>query len=317
MSYSLPPALLKLFDPDPPLKYLPPTTAEPHERTYASKMAGVSSYLSLFEDPKDTPPATFGEKTEARRARKAKEKQERVERELAEKKAAWDPNSDPNAEGTDAFKTLFVGRLSYNVTADQLEKEFEVYGPIKRVKMVNDQEGRPRGMAFIEFEHEEDMATAFKRGDGKKIDGKRVVVDVERGRTVKTWLPRRLGGGLGATRKGAPNECIKISGRVGSASRMSGEPGRGESAGGYRGGYDRADDRDRRRPSSSRDDRDRGGSYERRGGYDDRDYRDRDRDRTRRSSRDRDRGGYDRDRRDRGYDRRSSYDDRDRDRRRY
>jgi hypothetical protein len=34
---------------------------------------------------------------------------------------------------------------------------------------------------------------AYKHGDGKKIDGRRVLVDVERGRTVKGWLPRRLG----------------------------------------------------------------------------------------------------------------------------
>ena len=34
---------------------------------------------------------------------------------------------------------------------------------------------------------------AYKYADGKKIDGKRVVVDVERGRTVKSWRPRRLG----------------------------------------------------------------------------------------------------------------------------
>jgi U1 small nuclear ribonucleoprotein len=34
-----------------------------------------------------------------------------------------------------------------------------------------------------------------------KIDGRRVVVDYERGRTQKTWLPRRLGGGKGDTRR--------------------------------------------------------------------------------------------------------------------
>ena len=37
------------------------------------------------------------------------------------------------------------------------------------------------------------IAAAYKHADGKKIDGKRVLVDVERGRTVKGWLPRRLG----------------------------------------------------------------------------------------------------------------------------
>ena len=55
---------------------------------------------------------------------------------------------------------------------------------------------------------------AYKHADGKKIDGRRVVVDVERGRTVKSWKPRRLGGGLGGTRRGGPNENIKYSGRV-------------------------------------------------------------------------------------------------------
>lgn len=34
---------------------------------------------------------------------------------------------------------------------------------------------------------------SYKHADGKKIDGRRVLVDVERGRTVKGWRPRRLG----------------------------------------------------------------------------------------------------------------------------
>lgn len=37
------------------------------------------------------------------------------------------------------------------------------------------------------------ITAAYKHADGKKIDGRRIVVDVERGRTVKTWKPRRLG----------------------------------------------------------------------------------------------------------------------------
>jgi hypothetical protein len=56
-------------------------------------------------------------------------------------------------------------------------------------------------------------SAAYKHADGKKIDGKRVLVDVERARTVKGWLPRRLGGGLGGTRRGGPEVNIKHSGR--------------------------------------------------------------------------------------------------------
>ena len=37
------------------------------------------------------------------------------------------------------------------------------------------------------------VVAAYKHADGRKIDGRRVLVDVERGRTVKGWRPRRLG----------------------------------------------------------------------------------------------------------------------------
>ncbi len=37
------------------------------------------------------------------------------------------------------------------------------------------------------------LSAAYKKADGMKIDGRRVLVDVERSRTVKGWLPRRLG----------------------------------------------------------------------------------------------------------------------------
>jgi U1 small nuclear ribonucleoprotein len=47
--------------------------------------------------------------------------------------------------------------------------------------------GKPRGYAFIEFEHKKDFKDAYKVADGRKIDGRRVVVDFERGRTVDNW----------------------------------------------------------------------------------------------------------------------------------
>lgn len=42
-----------------------------------------------------------------------------------------------------------------------------------------------------------DDLAAYKEADGISILGKRILVDVERGRTVRGWKPRRLGGGLG------------------------------------------------------------------------------------------------------------------------
>merc|ERR1711970_320628 len=113
----------------------------------------------------------------------------------------------------------------------------------------NTKNGKPRGYAFIEYEHEKDMHSAYKHADGKKIDGRRVLVDVERGRTVKGWLPRRLGGGLGGTRRGGPDVNTRYSGRDENRrggreddDRRSSRPRRSRSR-----------DRERRRRSRSRD----------------------------------------------------------------
>jgi U1 small nuclear ribonucleoprotein len=72
---------------------------------------------------------------------------------------------------------------------------------------------KPRGYAFIEYQHTRDMKNAYKQADGRKIDNRRVLVDVERGRTVPNWRPRRLGGGLGSTRVGGDEVNQKYSGR--------------------------------------------------------------------------------------------------------
>ena len=44
------------------------------------------------------------------------------------------PNEDPNVKGN-ALKTLFVARLSYDVTEADLEREFGRFGPIERVRI--------------------------------------------------------------------------------------------------------------------------------------------------------------------------------------
>jgi hypothetical protein len=115
----------------------------------------------------------------------------------------------------DAYKTLFVGRISYETTERQLRREFERYGDINKIRLVEDQDGKPMGYAFIEYMDESAMKSAFKNADGKKIDGRRIVVDVERGRTVRDWKPRKLGGGIGETRAGGADVNVKYSGRYG------------------------------------------------------------------------------------------------------
>ncbi|XP_077590458.1 U1 small nuclear ribonucleoprotein 70 kDa [Stigmatopora nigra] len=273
MTQFLPPNLLALFAPRDPIPFLPQLEKLPHEKHHNQPYCGIAPFIRHFEDPRDAPPPTRAETREERLERKRREKIERRQTVVETELKLWDPHNDPNAQG-DAFKTLFVARVNYDTTESKLRREFEVYGPIKRIYIVyNKRTGKPRGYAFIEYEHERDMHSAYKHADGKKIDGRRVLVDVERGRTVKGWHPRRLGGGLGGTRRGGADVNIKHSGRD-DASRYDDRPLGGERDRGDRPDRperaDRGDRRERsrdkereRRRSRSRERRRRTGSRDR------------------------------------------------------
>lgn len=202
MTQYLPPNLLALFAARPPLPYLPPTRKLAHERQ--NRPFGLlSDYKDIFEDSKQAPIRPKIETRQERRERRKREKQELHNLKVKEEIAKWKPNDNPNAT-YDPKKTLFVARLNYDTTESKLRREFEAYGPIEKIVIVHDRiKDKPKGYAFIEYRKRDDMHEAYKRADGKRIDGRRVLVDVERGRTrqSKGWLPRRLGGGLGGRKE--------------------------------------------------------------------------------------------------------------------
>lgn len=70
------------------------------------------------------------------------------------------PEEDPEAVG-DPYKTLFISRLSYQVTEEDLRREFAMYGPIERIVVIREKtgkrKGKSRGYAFILYEREKDM----------------------------------------------------------------------------------------------------------------------------------------------------------------
>jgi len=99
-------------------------------------------------------------------------------------------------------KTLFVARLDMGTTEDTLKREFGRFGKIKSLRLVRDVvTGISRGYAFIEYSHEEDMREAFFRTHRMNIDGRQIMVDFERERVMKTWIPRRFGGGIGGKKE--------------------------------------------------------------------------------------------------------------------
>lgn len=133
---------------------------------------------------------------ETKQRRRVEKKQRHVENQK-EALDDWNPNEDTEVRG-DPYKTLFIARMSYELTKEDLEKEFAPFGKIERIRIVHStKDDKPRGYAFIVYDREKDMRAALDRTDGIKIKGHRILVDVERGRTVKSWKPMRLGGGKG------------------------------------------------------------------------------------------------------------------------
>lgn len=71
-----------------------------------------------------------------------------------------DPENDPNAHGN-PFNTLFVARLSYDLTEEDLMREFEQYGPIRHVSRILNGLSVPRNNHVIYdsydlFEHQKE-----------------------------------------------------------------------------------------------------------------------------------------------------------------
>jgi U1 small nuclear ribonucleoprotein len=196
--------------PNPPIKQLPPIR---YKRK--SPMLGVVQYLKEFETnpPLDrvvnpTPKVLKAEKSRNQKIQHEEELQPRLEE---YRKFQRECGGEYN--GMNCYNTLFVGRLAYEVTERKLLREMEAFGPVKDIKLVTDRDGKSRGYGFVEYDNEEDMKRSYRGADAMRIEGREIVVDVERGHTVPTWLPRRLGGGLGGTRLGGREVNVTMAGR--------------------------------------------------------------------------------------------------------
>lgn len=118
------------------------------------------------------------------------------EHELNRQKEQWNPHKDDKIRG-DPSSTLFLARLPYGVTEDHISAEFGIYGTIESIRIVEPR----RGYAFVVFAspegHEKAVSAVQRTAGGMLFHGRRIIVDLERGRLQMNWKPRRLGGGLG------------------------------------------------------------------------------------------------------------------------
>jgi len=86
---------------------------------------------------------------------------------------------------------IYVGDLSYDVSAEALRQAFEAYGEVSSANIITDKySGQPRGFAFVEMPNDGEGQTAIKNLNGKELSGRQIKVSEAR--------PRESRGGSGS-----------------------------------------------------------------------------------------------------------------------
>lgn len=108
---------------------------------------------------------------------------------------------------------LFVGRLPYEVTEENLRELFEKFGSVSSAKVVMDRyTGRSRGFGFVEMSDESEAKEAMDKLDGSEVMGRTIVVkeaNESEGGERREFRPRtgdreNRGGGGGGNREFRP-----------------------------------------------------------------------------------------------------------------
>jgi U1 small nuclear ribonucleoprotein len=120
------PQINALFAPRPPIEFIPPIDTQlPKKRKH--EFTGFAQYTKDFEiGPEYDEIMSKWKPIEQRPERRERIKEERkamCEETLAEKIAAWDPST--YSFESDAYKTLFIARLSFMTDEHKIKREME------------------------------------------------------------------------------------------------------------------------------------------------------------------------------------------------
>lgn len=168
----MPPQIRATFMPNPPLEHYPPVTFR-----RKNPITGVSAYMK-YADTSPPPPREVQETAQSKREKirqqKAAEHAKKLEPLIAEYRK-MQKEQGGEYEGMNCYNTLFVGRLAFEVDERKLLREMEAFGAVKYIKIPKDAQGKSRGFAFVEYEHEDDMKRAYRVSkQTSNVDGQRV-----------------------------------------------------------------------------------------------------------------------------------------------
>ena len=102
---------------------------------------------------------------------------------------------------------IYVGNLSYDVTEEELRKDFESYGNVESVTIPIDKyNGRARGFAFVEMPSISEGQAAITGLNGQTVKDRTLVVNAARERSDNrgggSYGSDRRSGGYGGGRSG-------------------------------------------------------------------------------------------------------------------
>ncbi|XP_044296655.1 squamous cell carcinoma antigen recognized by T-cells 3 isoform X1 [Varanus komodoensis] len=108
---------------------------------------------------------------------------------------------------------LFISGLPFSCTKEELEEVCKVHGNVKDIRLVTNRAGKPKGLAYVEFENEAQASQAVLKMDGLTIKDHTIKVAISNpparrlperaeavGRAAQPMAPRQLYGARGKGR---------------------------------------------------------------------------------------------------------------------
>ena len=90
---------------------------------------------------------------------------------------------------------LFVAKLDFNTSSDDLRNAFEAFGEVSSAKVVFDRDsGRSKGFGFVEMPNDDEARQAIDELNESELDGRTIV--------VKEATPKEDRGGGGGYNRG-------------------------------------------------------------------------------------------------------------------
>ena len=99
------------------------------------------------------------------------------EKKLAAKKGEEKPfeKRKPHPAPADGSVEIYVGNLSYDMTEDQLRKEFEAYGKVGLARLItNRYNGKSKGFGFVQMPDRGEAEKAIAALNDKEIMGRKM-----------------------------------------------------------------------------------------------------------------------------------------------